>query len=112
MCESDAVVIKRNVETLFTETNSNCFSFAVQRASVYVSSEQLNNIFVMLDVHSAHLKSNSDVIYFQCQEKEHYVNDCTKLNTNFNNIRMFTAASSKKESAQLKFLYWWNDEQK
>ena len=105
MCEFDAVVIKRNVKTLFTEANFNCFFFAVQRASVHTSSKWLNNVFVTSDVHSAHLKSNLNVICFQCQEKEHYVNDCIKLNTNFNNIRVFITMSSKKESAQSKSLY-------
>ena len=65
-----------------------------------------------LNVHSAHSKNNSDIIYFQCQEREHYVNDCTKSNTNSNNIRMFTAVSSKKESVQSKSLHQWNNEQK
>ena len=67
---------------------------------------------MMSDMHSAHSKNNSDVICFQCQEKEHYVNDCTKSNTNSNNIKMFITTSSKKESAQLKSLCQQNDEQK
>ena len=105
MYKSDAVMIKRNIKTLFTEINSNCLFFAAQRASMYVSSEQSDNVFVMLDVHSAHSKNNSDVICFQCQEREHYVNDCTKSNTNSNNIRVFITISSKKENAQSKSLY-------
>ena len=112
MCEFDAVMIKRNIETLFIRANFNCLSFAAQRAFMYMSSKWSDNISVTSDVHSAHSKSNLDVICFQCQEKEHYVNDCTKSNTNSNNIRVSAAAFSKKESVQLKFLCQWNDEQK
>ena len=67
---------------------------------------------MMSDMHSAHSKNNSDVICFQCQEKEHYVNDCTKSNTNFNNIRVFITTSSKKENTQSKSLHQQNNEQK
>ena len=105
MCEFDVIVIKRNIKTLSIRTNSNCFSFAAERTSVCTSSEQLNNIFVMSNVYSACSKGNSDVICFQCQEKEHYVNDCMKSNTNSNNIRVSAAVSSKKESVQLKSLH-------
>ena len=112
MCEFSTIMIKRNIKTLFIRTNFNCFSFAAWRTSMYTSSEQSNNTFMTSNVHSAHSKNNSDVICFQCQEKEHYVNDCTKSNTNSNNIRVFITVSSKKESAQLKSLHQWNNGQK
>ena len=57
------------------------------------------------NMYNAHLKSNSDIICFQYQKREHYVNNCTKLNTNSNNIDMFAAMSSKKENIQLKSLH-------
>ena len=102
MYKFNVIVIKRNTETLFIRTNSNCLSFTVQRAFMYTSSKWLNNISVMSNVYSVHSKNNSDMICFQCQEKRHYVNDCMKLNTNFNNIRVFTAASSKKKKCLIK----------
>ena len=112
ICEFSAVVIKRNIKTLFIRTNFNCFSFTMQRTSVHTSSKWSNNVSVTLNVYSACLKNNSDVICFQCQEKEHYVNNCTKSNTNFNNIRMSAAVSLKKENVQSKSLHQWNDGQK
>ena len=97
MYEFDTIIIKRNVKTLFIRTNFNCLFFTTQKASVHTSLKWSDNISVMLNVYNAHLKNNLNIIYFQCQEKKHYVNDCMKSNTNFNNIRVFTAASSKKK---------------
>jgi len=78
----------------------------------YALHKQQNNINEKSDSFFLHLKAKLDVIYYYCQERNHYVNNCIKLVNNFNNICIFVISQLKKKNTSSKSQHQWNKKQK
>ena len=56
--------------------------------------------------HSSTDKNKSNITYYKCQKKEHYVNECLNRDVNLNKLSVSTVLISKKDWTSMITLYY------
>ena len=62
--------------------------------------------------HSITDKNKSNITYYKCQKKEHYVNECSDRDFNLNKLSVLTVSMSKKDWVSMITSHHWDTESK